>query len=258
MKTLIYGLLVTLNPAGGWQKIADNGASLATLLLLHTVPYALIPAICWYYGVTSAGWTVAGEVYRLTPASALPMCAMFFVAMVAGVVFLGYMVKWMSQSYGTESTLAKGATLISYTASPFFLAGLLGLHPVMWLDILVGCLVACYCIFLLYRGTPVVMGVAPERGFLYASAVFAVALVSFVALLGATVVLWTSARRRNTPTERPRRRGAPAPRPLTRESPCGDVGEVDQQQQHTPDPADDAAPDQGDGYQQRRQQQPEA
>jgi len=34
------------------------------------------------------------------------------------------------------------------------------------------------------------MKVPPERGFLYASAVFAVALVSFVALLGATVVLW--------------------------------------------------------------------
>ena len=34
------------------------------------------------------------------------------------------------------------------------------------------------------------MNIPPERGFLYASAVFAVALVSFVGLLGATVVLW--------------------------------------------------------------------
>jgi hypothetical protein len=44
--------------------------------------------------------------------------------------------------------------------------------------------------YLLDLGTSVLMVVAPERGFLYASAVFAVALVSLVALLGATVVLW--------------------------------------------------------------------
>ena len=76
------------------------------------------------------------------------------------------------------------------TATPFFLAGLLGLYAVLWVDIVVGTLVACYCIYLLYRGTGMVMEVPPERGFLYASAVFAVALVSFVAMLGATVVLW--------------------------------------------------------------------
>jgi hypothetical protein len=118
------------------------------------------------------------------------MCALFYLAMIAGVIFLGAMVSWMAGSYGSESGLARGVKLISYTASPFFLAGLLGLLPLLWLDIMIGTLVACYCVYLLYRGTSVVMAVPPERGFLYASAVFAVALVSFVALLGATVVLW--------------------------------------------------------------------
>ena len=96
----------------------------------------------------------------------------------------------MAVSYGTVATLAQGVRLISYTGSPFFLAGVIGLYPVLWIDILVGCLVACYCIYLLYQGTSIVMNVPPERGFLYASAVFAVALVSFVAMMGATVVLW--------------------------------------------------------------------
>jgi len=190
MKTLLYGLLVTVNPVTGWRKIADHGAGLAELLALHTIPYALIPAVCWYIGVSQKGWEVAGETVRLTTESALPMCIMFFLAMVSGVVFLGYMVKWMAVSYGSSSSLARGVALITYTASPFFLAGLLGIYPVIWLDILLGCLVACYCIYLLYRGTSIVLDVPAERGFLYASAVFAVALVSFVALLGATVILW--------------------------------------------------------------------
>lgn len=190
MNTLLNGIVVTVTPDAGWRRIAADAPGLGRVLALHTMPYALIPAVCWYYGVTRQGWTVAGDPVRLTPESALPMCVLFYFAMLGGVGFLGYMVRWMSAAYGSVSSLAQGVTLISYTASPFFLAGLLGLYPVLWLDILIGCLVACYCIYLLYRGTPVLMHVPPERGFLYASAVFAVALVSFVALLGATVVLW--------------------------------------------------------------------
>jgi hypothetical protein len=190
MKILLNGFAVTFNPSAGWRRIAARPVSVVQLLLLHTLPFALIPAISWYIGVTQSGWAVAGDIVRLTPTSALPICILFFAAMVAGILFLGFMVHWMAVSYGTDATLAQGVTLITYTASPFFLAGLFGLQPVLWLDILVGCLVACYCIFLLYKGTGVVMRVPPERSFLYASAVFAVALVSFVALLGATAILW--------------------------------------------------------------------
>ena len=190
MNTVLNGLLVVFNPRQGWGKIAEQRAGLMALLLLHTIPFALIPAVCWYFGVTTQGWTISGDPVKLTAASALPMCVLFYLAMVAGVLFLGYMVSWMAGSYGTEGGVSRGVALISYTAGPFFLAGFLGLYPVLWLDIMIGTLVACYCIYLLFIGTGPVMEVPPERAFLYASAVFAVALVSFVALLGATVVLW--------------------------------------------------------------------
>ena len=190
MNTFTNGFLVAFSPRRGWSQIAGDDAGLVKVLLLHTIPLALIPAVCWYLGVTQQGWSVAGETVRLTAESALPMCALFYLAMVSGVVFLGYMVHWMAGSYGTESSLAQGVKLITYTATPFFLAGVLGLYPVLWIDIMLGTLIAVYCIYLLYLGTGPVMAVPPERGFLYASAVFAVALVSFVALLGATVVLW--------------------------------------------------------------------
>jgi len=190
MNSLVNGFLVVFSPRQGWHRIAGANAGLGQTLALHTIPFALIPALCWYYGVTTQGWVIMGDPVKLTTASALPMCIMFYLAMVFGVVFLGYMVSWMAGSYGTQGGLAKGVSVISYTASPFFLAGILGLYPVLWLDILVGTLVACYCIYLLFLGIGPVMEVPPERAFLYASAVFAVALVAFVALLGATVVLW--------------------------------------------------------------------
>ncbi len=190
MSTVINGILLMFAPQKAWQGIADANPGAVQVLLTHTIPFAVIPALCWYIGVTQYGWDVAGETMRLTPESALPMCIMFFLACVGGVIFLALMVQWMSTTYGDKASFSQGATLISYTATPFFIAGVLGLYPVLWLDITLGVAVACYCIYLLYAGVAPVMHVAQERGFLYASAVFAVALVSFVGLLTVTVLLW--------------------------------------------------------------------
>ncbi len=157
---------------------------------MQTLPLALIPSVGWYYGVTQAGWEVAGETMRLTAQSALPLCILFYFAMVAGVLFLGFMVRWMSTVYGPTGTYSTGVQLISFTATPFFLAGLLGFKPLLWVDLTLGVAVACYSIALLYLGTGPLMRIGQDRGFLYASAIFAVALVSFVGLLTATALLW--------------------------------------------------------------------
>ncbi|MCP5180413.1 MAG: DUF1282 family protein [Pseudomonadales bacterium] len=183
-----FGLLAS--PVHTWESIANEAPSTMKVLTTHTIPLSLIPALCWYYGVTQQGWSIAGDTMRLTGESALPMCVLFFLAMVCGVVFLGYMVWWMSQTYGEKASLSASVALVSYTATPFFLAGLLGLYPLLWLDILLGVGIASWCIYLLYVGVSPMMRVARERGFLYASAVFAVALVSFVGLLTVTVLLW--------------------------------------------------------------------
>jgi Yip1 domain len=181
---------LVFTPRSAWESIARESSSISKILLLHTIPLSLIPAVCWYYGVTTQGWSISGDVMRLTAASALPMCILFFFAMVFGVLFLGYMVWWMSTTYGERTELASAVGLISYTATPFFLAGVMGLYPVLWLDILLGVGIATWCIYLLYLGVAPMMHVSRERGFLFASAVFAVALVAFVGLLTATVLLW--------------------------------------------------------------------
>jgi len=177
-------------PRETWETISKQAPSTLQILLLHTVPLALLPAVCWYYGVTTQGWSIAGDTMRLTAESALPMCVMFYFAMVGGVLFMAYMVWWMSGTYGERAKFASGVGLVSYTATPFFLAGLLGLYPLLWLDIMLGVVIAAWCIYLLYLGVSPMMRVAPDRGFLYASAVFGVALVAFVGLLGMTILLW--------------------------------------------------------------------
>ncbi|MFK7912643.1 MAG: Yip1 family protein [Pseudomonadales bacterium] len=190
MQPFFHALRLLIAPKSTWQAIADKNYSAASVLLFQTLPMALIPAACWYYGVTQVGWSVAGETMRLTSDSALPLCVMFYLAMVSGILFMGFMVRWMSSVYGQEGSYATGIALISFTATPFFVAGLLGLSPVLWVDITLGVVVACYSIYLLYLGVGPLMRVTPDRSFLYASALFAVALVSFVGVLTATALLW--------------------------------------------------------------------
>jgi Yip1 domain len=189
---VMQSIEIFTDPLAAWRGLASSRASLLWCFLTHTVPWALVPAVCWYFGVTEVGWQIGLEPkQKMTHESALFICVLFYLAMLAGVLFLGYMVHWMAETYAAaDSSVAKGVTIVTYTATPFFLAGLLGLYPSLWIDIGVGSVVAAYCIYLLYVGVPIVMGVAPERGFLFASAVVAVALVAIVALMGATAILW--------------------------------------------------------------------
>ena len=79
---------------------------------------------------------------------------------------------------------------MGYACTPIFLAGAFGVYPVWWFDVLLATVACSYAIRLLYLGVPPVMRIPEDRGFLYASAVFMMALVYIVLVLVATVILW--------------------------------------------------------------------
>ena len=187
-----YSLGLLLQPTQAWADIGRSATSALRVLVTHTLPWALVPALCWYYGVTRVGWQFGEEpVLKISADSAVKICALFYLAMLAGVAFLGYMVHWMAATYAaSRSTFARGVAIATYTATPYFVAGLLGLHPSLWFDIAIGVAVACHCLYLLYLGVPIVMEIPAERGFLFASAVVAIALVGVVAMMGGTALLW--------------------------------------------------------------------
>jgi hypothetical protein len=96
----------------------------------------------------------------------------------------------MGRTYGTKQTLSQCIALAAYTATPLYLSGIMLLYPMLWLNLLIGLPVLAYTVYLLYTGVPIIMGIPAERGFLFATAVLAVGLVTLVAVLAATVILW--------------------------------------------------------------------
>lgn len=179
------------NPKSGWSTIHARRYSVGGVLVQHTIVFALIPAIAGYLGTTEVGWQVGGgETIRLTAASAARIAVIYYLAMLAGVGTVGWAIHWMGKTYGADQPLGQCLALASFTATPLFLVGLLQLYPVLWLNLIAGLPVLAFTTYLFYSGVPVMMEIPQERGFLFASAMLAFGLVTLVALLAVTALLW--------------------------------------------------------------------
>ena len=186
----IIGLFTS--PQQEWIRIRDEKASAQLVLWGYVAVLGLIPPVCAYFGTTQTGWTVGfADPIRLTAASALPISFFYYVAILLTVVLVGKTVQWMAQTYGvSDPEFSACIAVAAYPATPLLLVGVVQLFPILWVNYLIGLPALVYSIYLLYSGIPVVMEIPAERGFLFASAILAVSLVTLVGLLVATVILW--------------------------------------------------------------------
>jgi len=180
-----------INPALGWAAIHAREYSVTGVLLKHTLPFALVPALAGYFGTTQVGWQVAGgEVVRLTAASAANIALLYYLAMLAGVGTVGWAIHWMGRTYGANQPIGQCLALASFTATPLFLVGVLQAYPVLWLNLVAGLPVLAFTTYLFFTGVPIMMEVPQERGFLFSSAMLAFGLVTLVSMLAVTALLW--------------------------------------------------------------------
>jgi len=184
------GLLV--RPSAQWRTIAELPESSFRTLVLYPCIFAVLPAVAWYYGTSRVGWTVGdhGETIKLTVESARQISILFYLAMLGAIAVIGYFVHWMSDTYGADSSLTKGIVIAGLTSTPLFIAGLVGVYPLLWIDLLIGVAAVSWSVYLLYLGIPIVMGIPEERGFLFSSAVVGVAMVILICMMVGSVILW--------------------------------------------------------------------
>ena len=185
----IWGLFT--NPRKEWEAIRDDECTIGKCYAAHVLILAAIPPISGFIGTTQFGWQIgAGDPVMLDMQKAGLFAALYYLAMLVGVFSMGWMIQWMADTYGAKPMLSQSVVLAAYTATPLFLIGLMELYPILWLNMVLGIPALAYAVYLLYTGVPIMMGISEERGFLFSSAVLAVGLVAFVALLAATALLW--------------------------------------------------------------------
>jgi hypothetical protein len=185
----VVGLFV--DPKAEWGRIQEKNYSVGACILGHTMVFSLIPAVSGFIGTTQIGWQIgAGDPVRLTTTSAGAIAVLYYFAMISAVIGVGVVIRWMGQTYGASQPLSKCIALASLTASPLFLIGIMQLYPVLWLNFMVGLVALGYIVYIFYSGVPIMMQISQERAFLFASAVLAFGLVTLVAMLAVTVLLW--------------------------------------------------------------------
>jgi hypothetical protein len=186
----VWGIFT--HPDDEWQSIRSEPNTIGRHYLTHALILAAIPAVCGYIGATQVGWSVGSDdtVYKLTSQSALMLCALFYGAMIVGVVILGKFIDFLSETFLEEDKTPRGIALATYTTTPLFICGLIALYPVLWLDMIIGLVAIAYSVYLLYEGVPILMSIPKDKGFVFASAIVTVGLVMFVGLLAITVIAW--------------------------------------------------------------------
>jgi hypothetical protein len=186
----MFGLLT--KPSQQWRTVAALPAKSQSILVLYPAIMALFPAVAWYFGTSRVGWTVGSydEVIRLTGESAFRISILFYCVMVGSVAAIGFFIHWMSDTYGADSTVAKGMVIAGLTATPLFVTGLVGFYPALWIDLLIGVAAVSWSVYLMYLGIPIVMDIPEERGFLFSSAVLAIAMVVLVCIIVVSVLAW--------------------------------------------------------------------
>jgi len=189
MIQIIAGLF--FNPHDTWTRLAAQSDEQLKRQLWYPVVMAALPPAAFCYGTSMTGWKVfGGGVRRLTVESALPLATLFYLALLGAIIFIGWMIHTIASTYHTETSTSKGIMMMAYACTPVFITGILGAYPVWWLDLVVATSACSFAIYHVYIGIPEFMKVPEDRGFLFASAVFMVALVYVVAALVATVLMW--------------------------------------------------------------------
>lgn len=186
----LWGLYT--HPQTEWHTIDEAHDSFRNSLS-HILIVALIPSVCAYYSAVHIGWSIGvGEPITLTAASASTLSVVMYVALIAGVFALAYLVHWMGHTFGSDPSYTTSLELAAYTSTPLFMVGLAAFYPQLWFVMLVGLAGLTYSVYLLYSGVPILMHIPKEQGFIYASSVVTVGLVLLVCVLAATAILWGS------------------------------------------------------------------
>lgn len=190
---LDHTLGIFTHPGSEWSLIRQQRRTKLMEFLSHVPILALIPAVCFYIGVAHVGWTIGGgSVTTLTPQSAFTLCALSYISALVGVWVFGEFINWMARTYSEEEVNPHhGMALAVYTTAPIFLAGIVGVWPVLWLNVMVFVIAAAYSVYLIYEGIAIIMNIPKERAFLYATSVITVALVLLVTMRVGTVIVWS-------------------------------------------------------------------
>jgi len=181
---------ILFSPAAVFQAVALESPPAGRVFFRIALWLGLLPPLFAYFGTLRFGWRLGVEPVYLPRSAVLAICTAYFGSLLFGFLSSALIARWMAATYDASQSFGRCLALMAIVGAPLAVGSVVHLYPHAFLNVLVLVPVLIWCMYLLYRGLPVVLATGPNRGMLMASALIAYLLVALVSLLGITVAFW--------------------------------------------------------------------
>jgi len=179
-----------LNPRGTMKKLKDEKVAMNDIILyLAVIAVPTFLGILIGYGVVGFGYGWGPYSFRVSlGAMAVPLAIIYYILSIVGIIVFGYIFNALAPTFKSKQNLMQAQKLVAYAATPWLIAGILYIFPLIGILVL---LAALYGLYILYLGLPIFMETPKDQQIIYLIigiivfivVMFVVYAISFSALL---------------------------------------------------------------------------
>jgi hypothetical protein len=178
---------ILLRPAETWPLLDAEPATVASIYKDWLIVMAAIPAVCAFIGLSLVG---AGFGIRIPLVYGLESMVVRYVVSLAVAFVMALIVDALAPSFGGQKNQVAALKVVAYGSTASYLAGILSLLPALGV---LGLIAACYSIYLIWLGLPVLMKCPKDKAAGYTAVVILIAIVATI-VIGALSTLFMPSR----------------------------------------------------------------
>lgn len=183
MKIINKAKDIIINPAGTLKKLKDEKVTKQDIIIyLGIVGFPSFIGILLGYGFIGYGYTNYFG-------AAFVRAILYYILAVGGIIVFGVIFNALAENFKTKQNLMQAGKLVSYSATPWLLAGIFNIFPAAGIIALVAGL---YGLYILYIGIPILMGTPKEQQLIYLIVGIIVYIVIMAIVSVITNVVWLS------------------------------------------------------------------
>jgi hypothetical protein len=170
---------ILLQPAQTWPVVDAEPATVASIYKEWLVIMAAIPAVCGFIGLSLIGVGMFGYGYRMPIVGGLVAMVFGYVLSLVVAFVMALIVDALAPSFGGVKNRVAAMKVVAYGSTAVYVAGVLKLLPSL---AILGIVAACYSIYLIYLGLPVLMKCPKDKAVGYTAVVVIIAVLAGVVI----------------------------------------------------------------------------
>lgn len=167
---------ILLQPKTAWLEIGEESITWEKMIISYIIPLTLIGAIASFIGYGLIGASMGSFGFSASISWGIGQAIRFMVGAILGIFVSGFIISMLAPSFNTQVSLHDGVKLVGYAYTPFLVAGIVYILPVLSPIIF---LAGLYSLYQLFLGFKPVTKVSDDKHGSY----FAISLIVIIAIM---------------------------------------------------------------------------